>query len=185
MRPPSPYRRLAQREIYRNRWLAVEVHDIVHPTGAAGEHVLVVPGSACGVLAVDGDAFVLARQARFAADAYVLEIVKGGAADGETPLACAQRELREELGFEAMRWTPLGVVHEIPSIVDQPVTLFLAHDLRAGESDQEDVEAVVGERIAIDDAYRAAVDGRIDDAVTLAALLRYRLLELPNGGTEN
>jgi hypothetical protein len=56
MRPPSPYLRLAQREVYRNRWVAVEVHDIVHPTGA-------------------GDAFVLARQARFAPDSHVLEIV--------------------------------------------------------------------------------------------------------------
>jgi ADP-ribose pyrophosphatase len=175
MRPPSPYSRLAKRELYRNRWLAVEVHDMVHPTGAAGEHVLIATGRACGVLVVDGDAFVLARQARFAADTQVLEIVKGGAAQGETPLACAQRELREELGLEAMRWTGLGVVHEIPSIVEYPLTLFLARDLRAGESAQEDVEAVVGERIALDDAYRAAVDGRIDDAVTLAALLRYRL----------
>jgi hypothetical protein len=38
------------------------------------------------------------------------------------------------------------------------------------------VEAVRAERIAIADAYRAAVDGRINDAVTLAALLRYRLM---------
>ena len=90
MRPPSPYRRLAKREVYRNPWVAVEVHDIVHPTGAAGEHVLIATGRACGVLVVDGDAFVLARQARFAIDGIALEIVKGGADEGETPLACAR-----------------------------------------------------------------------------------------------
>ncbi len=176
MRPPSPYRRLAQREVYRNRWVAVEVHNVVHPTGATGEHVLIATGRACGVLVVDGDTFVLARQARFAADARVLEIVKGGADEGETLLACAQRELREELGFEAKCWDALGIAYEIPSIVQHPVTLFLARDLQTVATAQEDVEAVVGERIAIDDAYRAAADGRIDDAVTLAALLRYRLL---------
>jgi 8-oxo-dGTP pyrophosphatase MutT (NUDIX family) len=156
MRPPSRYRRLAVREAYRNPWVVVEVHDVIHPTG---------------------DDFVLARQPRFAADAAVLEIVKGGAGEGETALACAQRELREELGLEAQLWTPLGHVHEIPSIVEHPVTLFLARDLRSVESAQEHVEAIVGERIAIDDAYRAAVDGRIDDAVTIAALLRFRMLE--------
>jgi len=175
MRPPSRYRRLAAREIYRNPWLAVEVHDIVHPTGASGEHALIATGRACGVLVVEGDAFVLARQPRFAADAEILEIVKGGADEHETVLACAQRELREELGLAAERWTPLGHVHEIPSIVEHPVTLFLAQDLREVEPAQERVESVRAERIAVADAYRAAVDGRIDDAVTLAALLRYRL----------
>ncbi len=175
MRPPSPYRRLAAREVYRNPWLAVEVHDIVHPTGAAGEHALIATGRASGVLVIEGDAFILARQPRFAADADMLEIVKGGAEDGETALACAQRELREELGLEAAQWTALGHVHEIPSIVEHPVTLFLAQDLGEVETAQERVESVRAERIAIADAYRAAVDGRIDDAVTLAALLRYRL----------
>jgi len=176
MRPPSPYQRLAAREVYRNPWVLVEVHDIVHPTGAEGEHVLIAAGRASGVLVVEGDTFVLARQPRFAADADMLEIVKGGADDGETALACAQRELREELGLEAGQWTALGHLHEIPSIVEHPVTLFLAQDLRAVETAQEHVEAVRPERITIADAFRAAVDGRIDDAVTLAALLRYRLL---------
>ncbi len=176
MRPPSPYRRLAKREVYRNTWVAVEVHDIVHPTGAAGEHVLIATGRACGVLVVDGDAFVLARQARFAIDGIALEIVKGGADEGETPLACAQRELREELGIEAERWTPLGITHEIPSIVQFPVTLFLARDLRRVATAQEQGEAIDAARMPIEDAYRAAMDGRIDDAVTLAAFLRYRLL---------
>ncbi|MGD0967260.1 MAG: NUDIX hydrolase [Candidatus Aquilonibacter sp.] len=177
MRPPSLYQRLAAREVYHNPWVVVEVHEIVHPTGAAGEHVLIAAGRASGVLVIDGDNFVLARQPRFAADAEMLEIVKGGADDGETALVCAQRELREELGLEAQRWTPLGEVHEIPSIVGHPVTLFVAQDLREVESDQEHVESVRAERIAVADAYRAALDGRINDAVTLAALLRYRLLD--------
>jgi 8-oxo-dGTP pyrophosphatase MutT (NUDIX family) len=176
MRPPSPYRRLAHREIYRNPWISVEVHEMVHPTGTHGEHVAIVTGRASGVLVVEGDAFVLARQARFAADSEVLEIVKGGADEGERALECAQRELREELGLDAEGWTPLGVVYEIPSIVEHPVTLFLATGVRKVTSAPEAVERIDAVRVRIEDAYRAAADGRIDDAVTLAALLRYRLL---------
>jgi ADP-ribose pyrophosphatase len=171
----DPYTRLSKRELYRNPWLAVEVHEIVHPTGTPGEHVLVVTPAACGVLVVDGEDFILARQPRFGARSRMLEIVKGGADEGEAPLACAQRELREELGIEASRWSPLGVVYEIPSIVSLPVALFTACGLRSVAADQESVEQVSAERIGIDDAYRAVVDGRIDDAVTLAAMLRYRL----------
>ncbi len=176
MRPPSPYRRLAQREIYRNPWVAVHVHEIIHPTGAAGEHIAIEVGTPSGVLVVDGDAFIMARQARFAADAQVLEIVKGGADEGESALACAQRELREELGLRAEDWTPLGIVYEIPSIVEAPLTLFVARDLRTVPSAPEHVEAIEAVRIPFDEAYRAARDGRIDDAVTLAALLRYLII---------
>jgi 8-oxo-dGTP pyrophosphatase MutT (NUDIX family) len=173
MRPPSPYQRLAQRELYRNPWLAVEIHEMIHPTGAAGEHVAIATGRASGVLVIDGDAFVLARQARFAADTQMLEIVKGGAGEGESALACAQRELREELGLIASDWKPLGIVYELPSIVEEPVSLFVARDVRTVPSAPESVEAIDAVRMPIDDAYRAARDGRIDDAVTLAALLRY------------
>ena len=176
MRPPSTYQRLAERELYRNPWVAVHIHEIIHPTGAAGEHISIAAGHASGVLVVDGDVFVLARQPRFAADAEMLEIVKGGADEGETALMCAQRELREELGLIAGDWMPLGITYEIPSIVEHPVELFVARELRDVPSAPEHVESIDAVRIPIDDAYRAARDGRIDDAVTLAALLRYLII---------
>ena len=176
MRPPGAYQRLAQRELYRNPWVAVHVHQIIHPTGAPGEHIAIATGAASGVLVVDGEGFIFARQARFAADARMLEIVKGGADEGETMLGCAQRELREELGLVAMDWRPLGVAYELPSIVEHPVALFVARDLRKVPSAPEHVEAIEAVRIPIDDAYRAARDGRIDDAITLAALLRFLII---------
>ncbi|MDE2481806.1 MAG: NUDIX hydrolase [bacterium] len=172
----DPYERRARAELYRNPWLAFEVHEIVHPTGVPGEHGLLVTPPASAVLVVDRDAFIFARQPRFAARDTVIEVVKGGAEPGETALACAKRELREELGMEAATWTALGRSWEIPSIVAHPVAIFLASDLRDVASEQEDVERVERLRIARGDAYEAALDGRIDDAITLAALLRYRLL---------
>lgn len=177
----DPYRRIAQREIYRNPWVWVEAHEIVHPTGVPGEHVLIMTPRASAVLVVDGDNFVLASQPRFGARRVALEIVKGGAEAGETALACAQRELREELGFEARSWTPLGEVWEVPSLVGEPVMLFVARGLTVVGDDPEPVEAVDAVRMPIEQAYRAAIDGRIDDAVTLAALLRYRSLEASSG----
>lgn len=168
------YRRLTKREIYRNPWLAVEVHDVVHPTGANGEHVLIVTPASSGVLAIDGDDVIFAAQPRFGARATVVEIVKGGADPGETALACARRELREELGYDASTWTSLGDVYEIPSILNTPVTLFLARDLREVATDPESVERIERLRMPIQEAYAATGDGRINDAVTIAALARYR-----------
>ena len=170
----DPYRRLSKREIYRNPWVSVEAHDIVHPNGKPGEHVLIATGNASGVLVVDDDDFILARQPRFGAQSYQIEIVKGGTDAGESILQCAKRELREELGIEARTWRELGVAYEIPSIVDHPVTLFVASDISHTSTDQESVETVESFRIKKDDAYAAASGGEISDAVTIVALFRYK-----------
>jgi 8-oxo-dGTP pyrophosphatase MutT (NUDIX family) len=170
----DPYQRLSKREIYRNPWIVVEAHEIVHPNGAAGEHVLIGTGSASGVLVAEGDDFILARQPRFGAQSWQIEIVKGGTDPGESIFECAQRELREELGIEASEWSDLGVAYEIPSIIDHPVTLFVASGISHTSSDQEHVETVEVVRMKKSDAYAAAFDGRIVDAVTIAALFRYR-----------
>ena len=169
----DPYTRLARREIYRNPWLGVEVHDIVHPTGASGEHVLIVTPAASGVLVIDGDDCILERQPRFGARQVVLEIVKGGADEGETPLECAKRELREELGLAAKQWSPLGDAYEIPSIVDHPVTLFVATDLEQFEALPEFNERIDAVRMPVGKAVEAAASGEIVDAVTVTALFRY------------
>jgi len=168
------FMRRAKRTVYENPWLRFEAHGIVHPNGAPGEHGVVVNPPASAVVPVEGAFVWLTRQARFAIDAAVLEIVKGGADPGEDALTAAQRELREELGLESPRWEPLGIAYEIPSIVQNPVTLFLAHDVRAiaTTGDHEGVESIEGIRMPLLDALFGATNGRIEDAVTGVALLR-------------
>jgi len=166
------YLRNGRRTTYENRWLRFEAHDMVHPNGVAGEHGVVIAPRPSATVVLDGDTVVLARQARYAVDRVILEIVKGGAEDGEDAQAAAQRELREELGLEAARWDELGIVYEIPSIMQEPIALFLARDVRAVASAPEDVETIVAVRMPFRDALRAAGRGEIADAVTGAALLR-------------
>ncbi len=164
--------RRGRRTTYENRWLRFEAHDMVHQNGRAGEHGVVVTPRASAAIVLDGDDVVLTRQARYAIDAHVLEIVKGGADPGEAPRSAAERELREELGLEAERWDDLGIVYEIPSIVQEPVSLFLARDIRTVASAPEDVETIVAVRMPFRDAALAAARGELNDAVTGLALMR-------------
>lgn len=168
----DPYQRVRAREVYRNPWIVVEAHEIVHANGAPGEHVLIVAPASSAVVVVEGDDVLLVRQPRFGARGWVSEVIKGGADEGETNLACAQRELREEAGFTAACWTPLGMVYEIPSIMSAPVELFLAQDLSRVPTDPEAVETIELDRRPITAALASARDGGIDDAVTIAALFR-------------
>jgi ADP-ribose pyrophosphatase len=123
---------------------------------------------------IDGDEVVLVRQSRFAIDRVVLEVVKGGLHAGEDALACAQRESREEAGVIAAHWHSLGVTYEIPSIVQEPVALFLGEHLTPAPLPPEAVERIDVVRMPFGDALEACADGRIDDAVTAIALLRAR-----------
>lgn len=167
------FQRLRSRELYRNPYLAVEVHEIVHPSGVEGEHALIVTPPCSAVVVADGGDLLFTRQPRFAVEAEVLEIVKGGADPGETSLECAQRETREELGVVAAHWTDLGQLYEIPSLVNEPVDLFLAHGIEHVETENEDVETIDLVRIPQEVAIAAAASGKINDAITVAALLRY------------
>jgi 8-oxo-dGTP pyrophosphatase MutT (NUDIX family) len=152
--------------------VSVEAHDITHPNGKPGEHVLVVTPAASAVLALDGDDVFLVRQPRFGARSWVSEVIKGGADSGESNLTCAQRELREEAGLYARTWTSLGIAYEIPSIMSAPVALYLATDLERVPSEPEDVESIELDRRPFHDALNAAQRGGIDDAITIVALVR-------------
>ncbi len=171
------YQRLDSREIYRNPFLSVEVHSIIHPSGVHGEHALIVTSPCSAVIVSDGGDLLFTRQPRFGAQAEVLEIVKGGAEEGESALECAQRETREELGVLAAHWKPLGFLYEIPSLMNVPVELFLAHGIEHVDSAPEPVETIELVRVPEQVAIQAAASGQINDALTVAALLRYGLTE--------
>src|ERR1700681_3788237 len=113
---------------------------MIHPNGTPGVHGVVVTPRASAVVLLDGDEVLLARQSRFAIDAIVLEVVKGGRHAGEDGLACAQREAREEAGVGPARWHPLGRAYEVPSILQEPVELFLGITLTAAPLPPEEVE---------------------------------------------
>lgn len=171
------------REIYSNRWLNVEVHEIVHPGGAFGEHVLVRSAPPSGVVAIDGDDVFFVRQPRFAARETVIEIVKGGRDDGESALDAAKRELLEELGAVAEHWTPLGSAYELPSIIAGEIELFLARGLRWQDARPEETETLTMTRMTMEDAVERALNGELRDAVTVTAVIRAArtldLLSLP------
>jgi len=168
----TEYRERARRVVYENPWLRFEAHEIVHPSGAEGEHGVVIAPESAAVVALDDEDLVLARQPRYAVGREQLEVCKGGAEPGETPLACAQREAREELGLVAAEWTRLGRLYEIPSIVRNGVDVFLATGCRFEERASSAIESIELVRVPVGQAVALALKGGIDDAITVAAILR-------------
>ena len=127
---PAPWQRLSTREVYRNPWIIVREDQVLRPDGSQGIYGVVTTTQAIGVLPfVDPDHVLLVRQWRYVAGRALWEMPTGGMHPGETPLATAQRELAEEVGYRAGRLEPLPDFLTSKSVVDETATLFLGYDL--------------------------------------------------------
>ena len=102
----------------------------------------------------------------------------GGAPAGESALDCAIRELKEETGLEAAAVEELCRLHTSNCITDEAAVAFIAKGLTEGEAEPEETEQLTLERLPFNEALAMAMDGRITDAISVAALMKVRLLGL-------
>ena len=157
----------ATRELFRGRWLRV----VEETWPGVGTWEIVRPADAAAVLprTPDGDV-LLVSQFRPAAGRAILEIPAGLLdVDGETPEACATRELLEETGFRHASIESLGVVFPSPGAWAERVHLFEAMTMPEPEGrSEEGIELV---RRPFDQVLAEAYAGRVDDAKTALALL--------------
>jgi ADP-ribose pyrophosphatase len=159
--------------------LVIDIEQMEVEIGRLGRHTYQVirhPGGA-GVLPVHDDGSIsLIRQLRPAVDAVMLEIPAGRLGPAEPPAECACRELREETGITAAKLIPLGMVYSSPGVFDEVIHLFAATGISQGDAQPEADEEIELLRLPLGEALQMASDGRISDAKTLAALLRWELL---------
>jgi len=126
-----------------------------------------------GILPLHEDGTVtLIRQLRPATGGFTLEIPAGRLCTGEQPILCGNRELLEETGLTATALTSLGFIHSSPGFLDEVIHLFLATGLSQGKAQPEDYEDIEAVRLPMEEALEMALDGRITDGKTIAALYR-------------
>jgi 8-oxo-dGTP pyrophosphatase MutT (NUDIX family) len=161
-------------EIHDNPWFALEDCDAIAPTGRPARYYLQkYKNVAVGVLPLHEDGTVtLVGQWRFPFDAYSWELPEGGAPHGEDPLDGARRELREEAGLQAADWREIIFMQLSNSSSDEVAVGFLATDLASVEREPDETEDIAVARVPFTEALQAAVSGRIQDAITVAMLLR-------------
>jgi ADP-ribose pyrophosphatase len=158
---------------WRGRVVTAGVEHFRHADGAVVSRDKVWHPGAVGILAVDDAHVWLTRQPREAAGMTASLEIPAGKLDvpGEAPLACAQRELVEEIGKQAGRWTEIEAFYTSPGFSDERVWVFLATDLADADGGAQPDE---DERIEIVPWPLDDLDGALaesEDSKTLIALL--------------
>lgn len=150
--------------------------DLATPDGTIHPRDVVRHPGGVGVLAVHEGRTWLVRQYRVALGRPLLEIPAGKRdVTGEEPLALARRELAEELGMEAEHWESLGTMEPSPGYCDEVIHLFAASGIVAASRQPDGAEEHEAEivEMTVAEALEAVDDGRITDAKTQIALLRW------------
>jgi len=178
----NPWKITSQKEIYNNPWINLTEYQVLNPSGNPGIYGKIhFKNVAIGILPLDGDLNTyLVGQFRFALGQYSWEMPEGGGPLGIDPIESAKRELLEETGLKAETWTELVRIHLSNSVSDELSIVYLARDLAQFEAEPEDTEQLVVKKLPFDTVYQMVCDGEISDSMTVAAVLKLKLLMLEN-----
>lgn len=178
----NPWKTLSKTEIYDNPWIKLTEYEIINPAGGKGIYGKIhYKNHALGILALDADNHIwLVGQYRYVLNKYFWEIPEGGGPLDKDRLESAKRELLEETGLVASEWSELQAIHLSNSVSDEYGMIYLARGLEQHEAQPEDTEELQVKRISLEDAYQMVISGEITDSISIAAILRVKLLLLEN-----
>jgi 8-oxo-dGTP pyrophosphatase MutT (NUDIX family) len=133
------------------------------------------------ILAVDDPSkrdplIVMERQYRHAAGQYLWEVPAGKMDEGEERLVAAKRELKEETGYRAKKWTKLVRYFASPGFLGEWMQVFLAEGLVPGEATPEEDELLEVVLVPLSEVLRMIDEGKIIDGKTLVSVMLYSRL---------
>ncbi len=170
----NPWTTLSTRPIYDNAWISIREDQVINPKGGKGIYgVVSFKNIAIGIIPIDAEGNTyLIGQYRYTLNEYSWEIPMGGGKIGVDILESAQRELKEETGFTALRWTEIMKLHTSNSVTDEVAYVFVAEELIAGETQFEETEDLQIKKLPLEEAINMVMNGQITDAISVAGLLR-------------
>ena len=166
---------IASNVFHRGRVIEVSRERLKFSSGREHELDFVRHPGAAAVVPVDAAGRVcLVRQYRHGVADFLWEIPAGKLDRGELPEACAKRELAEETGVTARRWTSLGLYVPAPGIFSEVIHLYLAQELEMGPAAPDADEELELQWMPIEQAIDKVLRGDWNDGKTALALLRAR-----------
>jgi ADP-ribose pyrophosphatase len=170
--------RIDTQDLYGGIFLNMKRDTVRMPDGSeAVREYLTHPGAVAIVALLDDGRVVLERQYRYPVARVCMEIPAGKLDLGEDPLICAQRELQEETGYTAAKWSYIRRIHPVISYSTEFIDIYLAEGLRQGDRHLDDEEFLDVFAASLDELLTWVEEGAITDVKTTISaywLDRYR-----------
>jgi ADP-ribose pyrophosphatase len=175
---PHDYELLASEPVYEGHVISLVKDTVAMPGGGSSmREVVRHPGAVAVVALDDEDRVLLLRQYRHPVGQYLWELPAGlRDADGEPPLETARRELAEEAGLAAERWSLLTSTYSTPGFCDEQVLVYLAEGLSDADrpegfsAEHEELDLTL-ERVPLADAVQRVFDGDVRNSAAVVGLL--------------
>ena len=170
----NPWTTLKITPVYDNPWIRLEQHDIINPAGKSGIYGKVhFKNRAMAIIPIDEEGNTwLIGQYRYPLDVYSWEIPMGGGLIGNDLLESAKRELKEETGLTAEKWTEIMKIHTSNSVTDELAIVYMAEGLAQGETEFEETEILQIKKLPFGEALEMVMSGDITDSISVAGILK-------------
>ena len=171
---------ISKETVYNGSFIEVEKRKYELCNGREAYRDIVVHPSACAVVAVDNNMNIyLVKQYRAAFDRILLEIPAGKMDAGEEPIECVRRELEEETGLRAGKFTHLSSIAVSPGFCTEIIHIYLAQNLEQGNTNPDEDEHLLVSKMRLEAARKNVFNGTFSDAKTISGvLLAYEYLNI-------
>lgn len=158
--------------VFKGQIVNLRVDTVVEPSGRRSTREIVEHSDVIVAVPLDAQSNVLmVRQFRDPAGKALLELPAGGMDPGETPEACVERELREEIGFLPRKLERLTGFYSAPGYCTEYLHLFLASELERAPLNAEDTDGIEVVCVSFKEALKLIASGEICDSKSVAGLL--------------
>jgi ADP-ribose pyrophosphatase len=163
---------MAREIVYTGRRVSVAIDTFTAPDGSTVRRDFILhPGAVVILPVLDAETVVLLRNHRWVVGETLWEVPAGTREPNEPLEDCARRELAEETGYTAARWTYLGFLYASPGVMNEQLHLFVAEDLTPGPMAPEADEQLEPVTVPLAEAVRMCLSGEVKDAKTITSLL--------------
>ncbi len=174
-------RTLSSKTVYKGKVFWVTSDDVLEPGGVRVRRDVVRHNGSVVILAIDASKnpddpeILLIRQYRHAAGQFLLELPAGRIEPGEKLLPAAKRELLEETGYKARKWSHHVRYYASPGFLAESMDILLAEDLvhAPGEGTPDEDERIDVHPTPLSEAVRLALTGKLHDGKSLIGILFY------------
>jgi ADP-ribose pyrophosphatase len=178
-------RTLSSKTVFKGRVFWITRDEVAEPGGVRATREVIRHNGSVVILAVDtrtnpsDPGILLIRQWRHAANQFLFELPAGRIEPGEKLIPSGRRELEEETGYHARKWSKLTKYFASPGFLSEAMHILLAEDLSVGPPSPEEDEKIEVHMTPLSEVLRLIRAGKIHDGKTLIGVLFYASLHNP------